>query len=565
MFKYPWILSCFFIAILFLGNAEVIVRVAIEASFRLHIYPQTLDNPSHCTLTNPQNEVTDIPLDYQADNSQEDDQKIVPLGDNQCGARIYDASRTDVGRWSLVLSNETESINESFRIVTVTLEEPVNRTSTAVIGDLTTTILCGPSSMLYCELRDPLGNPATLTSRTRCETIIDVLKATDFGVWTCTVGISGSIEEIYATHTLNIGDRAEEVVIFANDTVSGKMISWQVERIIPAASWCRAFPPKGKSIMVAPGLELEKYVSVETNLAENKCGLLITGEFQEEYHGIWRLEMGLTSGNIIGGFIKMPEGQIPGLNDPNTARNSSDPSKAVEVNVEAGKSFTITCQTQYPAGYCWIKGPQGQDITSTDELTVGRCSHAIDNAISTEHSGNWTCNMAHVNGGHEEHLVTKVNVIDKLYQAINREITARHGDKTIIACKSVLDYPLQYCRFVRPDGVGLGVTPGMEPSERYSYEGDGLDHGYCGLAISSVQAVDIGEWKCVSRSRFRTWEAENSDTCVLQTPEMSVASVIGLTIGAVLLVFVITGALLVRYRRKRSQQSERAMMVEFST
>lgn len=85
-----------------------------------------------------------------------------------------------------------------------------------------------------------------------------------------------------------------------------------------------------------------------------------------------------------------------------------------EINVAERDSFTITCQTQYPAGYCWIKGPRGQIITVSDELSVGRCSYTNNSAILDDHNGIWTCNMAHVNGGHEEHLVTKVNVIGKL-------------------------------------------------------------------------------------------------------------------------------------------------------
>lgn len=67
-------------------------------------------------------------------------------------------------------------------------------------------------------------------------------------------------------------------------------------------------------LQVAPGLELGKYVSTGTDLADNKCGLLVNGEFSIKYHGLWRLEMGLTSGRTIGGFINMPEGTKPGPN-----------------------------------------------------------------------------------------------------------------------------------------------------------------------------------------------------------------------------------------------------------
>lgn len=61
------------------------------------------------------------------------------------------------------------------------------------------------------------------------------------------------------------------------------------------------------------------------------------------------------------------------------------------------------------------------------------------------------------------------------------------GEKIVFGCRSVLNSPLQYCRFLRPDGVGLGIIPGMNESGRYSYDGPGLDYGYCGLAISSTQ------------------------------------------------------------------------------
>lgn len=39
-------------------------------------------------------------------------------------------------------------------------------------------------------------------------------------------------------------------MIFANETSFGTLINWQVERIVAVASWCRAFPPNGKTIMV---------------------------------------------------------------------------------------------------------------------------------------------------------------------------------------------------------------------------------------------------------------------------------------------------------------------------
>lgn len=76
--------------------------------------------------------------------------------------------------------------------------------------------------------------------------------------------------------------------------------------------------------------------------------------------------------------------------------------------------------------------------------------------------------------------------------------------------------------------------------------------------------MDLGEWTCVSRSRFHTWEAENSDTTVLEVPETSTASIIGMTFGAILAAVAVVAALLVRNRRKRARNSDAAMIVEYN-
>ncbi|XP_020712442.2 uncharacterized protein LOC105693637 [Athalia rosae] len=547
--KNPWIFpSIFLFFMIELNNAEITVKVSNSESFRLQIFPNTLKNPTNCTLTDPRKSVTIIPMNFESGNPEVISDKVVPLGNDECGVRIFHAEKADTGRWILTLSSETETTTQNFIVTVINQDPPINRSSSAVIGAGYVPILCGPASMLYCELKDPLGNVVPSGQKDRCQASINGVKATDFGVWTCKVAVAGSTTEIFATHTLNVDDPSEEVVISAEKTTFGDSISWQVLRIIPHASWCRAIAPNGESILVSAGLETEKYTTIGTDLSKRRCGLRIKGELPEEYVGTWRLEIQLNSGRTIGGFIRMPEGRIPTLEDETPGQ---DMQRTIELKVAPGHSFAISCQTQYPAGYCWIRGPNGQQIISMDDLTVGRCSYNVAQAVAAEHDGIWTCNMAHVNGGREQHFVTEVNVLKQLYQAVEPEVKVSRGSKAVIACRALLDYPLRYCRFIRPDNMGLGVTPGMKPDGRYSYEGPGLDTGYCGLAISEVEEVDYGDWTCVSTSHFRTWQTENSDVIhLVEGPNYASAAIIGMSIAAAVVSAIVAVVLFIKWKRR---------------
>lgn len=59
------------------------------------------------------------------------------MGNGQCGAIVHNmVGNTDAGRWTLTLSNEEESVEKVFRITAIAWEEPVNRTTSVVIGTL---------------------------------------------------------------------------------------------------------------------------------------------------------------------------------------------------------------------------------------------------------------------------------------------------------------------------------------------------------------------------------------------------------------------------------------------
>lgn len=85
--------------------------------------------------------------------------------------------------------------------------------------------------------------------------------------------------------------------------------------------------------------------------------------------------------------------------------------------------------------------------------------------------------------------------------------------------------PLQYCRFISPNGYGYHLG-NRQTSERLvkikiftweflipffvriSYYGKGIEYGECGISISNIQPSEAGDWKCVTKF-FNEVDAEN--------------------------------------------------------
>ena len=97
-----------------------------------------------------------------------------------------------------------------------------------------------------------------------------------------------------------------------------------------------------------------------------------------------------------------------------------------EVNTHAGKvvgtsnqNLSLSCGAQASLDYCWFRHPSGVSLpfstTSSwanynlqyeyeDKLSQGVCAVNIQNH-STEHSGEWTCNVGILGSSNEDYAV----------------------------------------------------------------------------------------------------------------------------------------------------------------
>lgn len=87
------------------------------------------------------------------------------------------------------------------------------------------------------------------------------------------------------------------------------------------------------------------------------------------------------------------------------------------------------------------------------------------------------------------------------------------GNTVSFSCHTVVNnIRLQYCRFVRSDGVGFSFTTNIVHG-KYEYQGAGIEHGECGLKVSDLSAEDYGQWTCAALISGET--AEVMDTIIV--------------------------------------------------
>ncbi|CAG9792063.1 unnamed protein product [Diatraea saccharalis] len=240
------------------------------------------------------------------------------------------------------------------------------------------------------------------------------------------------------------------------------------------------------------------------------------------------------------------------------------------VFVQEDVSFTISCHADESLAYCWFLHPNGTQFsplpfTSEDQqfwysgqsLQVGHCGITFTHAHSSD-AGDWTCHMGAKNKLGLE-IVDKVNVrVTGPLAANKKEIGAAIGANTIIHCHtSNGNRPLEYCRFLSPNFVGINIDDTITKEkailDRYYFTPERyMNQGDCSLSIISVHEDDIGEWTCAAV--INSDVVESSDTATLYlisvpSRQWSRAGITGMAVGISFLLVILGGTLWYRIGR----------------
>ncbi|XP_047988996.1 uncharacterized protein LOC125228476 [Leguminivora glycinivorella] len=158
-----------------------------------------------------------------------------------------------------------------------------------------------------------------------------------------------------------------------------------------------------------------------------------------------------------------------------------------------------------------------------------------------------------------------VEVTDRLNVRVTGPLAANYQEIEAVIRETVTVYcrtangirPLDYCRFMTPDAVGLSVDETVTKENPilnrfYFTPGRSLNRGDCSLTISATQYEDLGEWTCAAVVDGAAQEARDTVTVYVSGSShnartLSQAGIAGMVIGLVALLAALGGV--VWYKR----------------
>nr|CAD7416053.1 unnamed protein product [Timema poppensis] len=245
------------------------------------------------------------------------------------------------------------------------------------------------------------------------------------------------------------------------------------------ASFCRFLHPNGTGLVMTDGVGNSQYSYYGEGLNSKlyrDCGITIHKPTVAD-NGVWNY-----------GFIQPIRSRVSG---------------SANMIVMESTILELYCQIDAILDYCWFLRPNGSHFVpdyDAANLKLGKCS-ASTVQMNRNDSGEWVCNMGimgHPEGDSKHSF--NVTVATSRLMAKNAHQKAKLKESTTIHCITApAAKTLSYCRFVRPDGVGISpARTSRTILDRYKSTGGGLEKGDCLLTIDEVTSRDFGHWRCAA-------------------------------------------------------------------
>lgn len=489
------------------------------------------------------------------------------LESGECGVRAIQLQKEQSGNWILMATNSTDTYSGSLSVTVTDVPLQVDEGGVLILGE-TGTVSLGPLVIVNCRMIHPSGKVVgTMTKR--CSTSINVKKE-DAGRWSAIYTLPGTMQEFTTSAEFSVIEKQKSGLKTTVQT--SKSIPGAIDmlcRLSPSSSstkctYCYFVHPNGTGFLMHEGLGNGQYVYFGEGLNGEymDCGLTIL-EPSESDSGIWKCELGLDATTKVrdGGYIflqQKDEDTFPVI------QATVYPEENVILN---GSSATLGCTVPFMIKGCWLRHPKGEIISvlpdktfserykySGESFGLGQC--LIKFTVYVEDSGQWQCNVA-LDGTNEGDISVpfRVNVKENKLSVGQKMIDIANGDSTQLYCYSTkYRQPLGMCHFIRPDGRGLTLDGSNRVIEgRYSYFGNGLDVGDCGLHITSVTSLDYGQWTCTVNF-YSTQVVNVVETEHIQVNQKGIsgAAIAGASVGIIVgVALVVAGGCFVTYKRKR--------------
>ncbi|XP_058829056.1 uncharacterized protein LOC131688658 isoform X2 [Topomyia yanbarensis] len=485
------------------------------AGFLAYLIPSQVGDPikwSHCSVTVVGNTYS---LDTEQVHVVAGVTKVQRFSADVCGIRVENVQKAVEHEWILSAMDTNSKNIEQKLMLSVNVPKQIG-TLNVTISDTTSwyTLQCPQdSSIRYCRILDQAGNIYNGCSRS-----FDVIW--ESARFRCRILYWGSMDEIETIINVSVEKSKRDVTMSLVEDDSRIILTCQYKsRVSP----CRAVSVDSRrQMMLLDGHLADRYSAYDTQVSSGVCSLEIRKPLHPEDYGVWRifLELSTTYSGCVFNIGK----QLNKISEKSLDVEAD--AQLIEIFADLNKSFMteLNCDVPYPLDYCYLSGPQGGNYEpyGFDNLkTLGMCQFKVEN-ITT---GKWACGMNDLSGGLDRMSYFDVRVYNQPGKAITPLITGSTGDEgKKLLCRTILNMPIEICRFVSPTGDVHGLSENIVPGDasRFRYYGEGLRAGECGLEIIELEREDFGRWMCSIRVQNKDYAIymdvveEGEDASILQ-------------------------------------------------
>ncbi|XP_055534966.1 uncharacterized protein LOC129724263 isoform X2 [Wyeomyia smithii] len=481
---------------LFPSNALAIRQ---GAGFLVYLVPDQLGDPVHWTHCSVQVGGNDYSLDDSQVHVVGVETRVQRFSADICGIRVENIQKDLEQTWTISASGANDSNKVQQQLVLTVIVPKKVSTLNVTISDTAKsfTVSCPEdSSRRYCRIRDQAGKIYDDCSRS-FEVTWETAR-----FW-CRILYWGDMDESETVINVNVEKSMRDVTMSLAEDNSHVVLTCQyLSRVSP----CRAVSVASeRQMMLLDGHLVDRYSAYDTRIETGKCSLEIRKPLAPEDYGVWRIFLVLSNSDYSGCVFNIPHSgrdessssleEIPAEQDTELIEVFHDQRTPTTTHTE------LSCEVPYPIDYCYLSGPEGggYEPDRFNRLkSLGICSFVVQN-ITT---GKWACGVNDDSGGEDRMSYFNVKVYEQPGWAITPHITASAGDENKqMLCKTILNLPIELCRFISPTGEVHGLSDNLIPNDesRFRYYGEGLRAGQCGLEIVKLEREDFGRWKCSIR------------------------------------------------------------------
>lgn len=442
-----------------------------------------------------------------------------------CGYIVRNVNKTDNGNWEIIYGD-----NIIYRApINVTVAVATSEGSSNLIWtrDRPVNVTLGAENAIYCKLRNPNGS-IVYDGFGSCRVVIDRVTYDHGGIWKMNVGLPGRVLTENSEITVSVVEADSKPFVESEVIVNKPFVSLKckVSSPYPIRS-CKFRDPSGRILLASEGIGESRYsfhgagVIYQSDVHTHDCGLQIKDPVVQDL-GLWRCAVE-TEEETYYGFLRVLCPWV--MRDPEVAATivmqPTLTAERIEISTFVDESVTMSCSIQSPIRYCYFRATNGTTFNvgpaqQHDQATyvgagfdAGECGIKFP-SLAVSDSGLWSCHIGTINDQGEKRVQINVSVHDPMV-ADQRVVL----DKLIVEAQVHYSYKvLDYCRFVRIDG--LGFTSENTPPDYTDLSN--LQEGRCALRIHHPSILEKHPWTVVAKVHGQEVELSRVTPSTLENP-----------------------------------------------